>query len=186
MAINPNNVRALSFFGQTFLYQGRYEDALTAFRNIRDFNPHMFGYQTAWALSQLGKKDEALSTLDEYLRNYPKDPGGTLVSMQAIIFASSGERAKAEEKIKIAAEKDRDSLQFHHAAYNIGAAYALMNNPKQAVKWLQTAAEDGFPCYPVFERDPNLNNIRQDHRFIEFMAKLGNQWNHYQSSEDAV
>ena len=182
VAINPNNVRALSFFGQTFLYQGKYEDALTAFRNIPDYNPHMNGYQTAWALSQLGKKDEALSTLDKYLRDYPKDPAGTLVSMQAIIFASSGERAKAEERIKVAAEKDRDSLQFHHAAYNIGAAYALMNNPEQAVKWLQTAAEDGFPCYPVFEKDPNLNNIRQEHRFIEFMAKLRNQWNHYQST----
>ena len=183
LAINPNNVRARSFQGQTFLYQGRYEDALTVFRNTpRSYNPQLFGYQTAWALFQLGKKNEALTTLDEYLRDYPKDPGGTLGSMQALILAASGERAQAEKKIKVAAEKDRDSVQFHHAAYNIGAAYALMNNPEQAVKWLQTAAEDGFPCFPLFEHDSNLNSLRNDTRFTGFLANLKKQWQNYKTT----
>lgn len=31
-----------------------------------------------------------------------------------------------------------------------------MNKPEQAIKWLQAAADDGFPCYPLFESDPYL------------------------------
>ncbi len=101
---------------------------------------------------------------------------------QADTAASAGEKAKAVEKIKVASGKDRDSIQFHHTAYNIGVAYALMNKFEEAIKWLESSADDGFPCYPLFESDPNLNNIRQDHRFIELITRLRNQWEHYQST----
>lgn len=152
-------------------------------RNLpRKTNPHLAGYQIAWALFQLGRKDEALATLEEFLRDFPEDTPGTLTSMQAVIFAATGDRSQAEEKIKIAAEKSRDAVQFHHTAYNIGAAYALMNKPEEAMEWLESAAEDGFPCYPVLETDPNLDNIRQDRRFIAFIDKLKKRWKHYQTT----
>jgi hypothetical protein len=41
------------------------------------------------------------------------------------------------------------------------------------------AAEDGFPCYPLFDRDSNLNNIRKDPRFVQFMADQKKQWQYY-------
>ena len=56
-----------------------------------------------------------------------------------------------------------------------------MNKPEQAIKWLEAAAEDGFPCYPLFERDTNLDNLRQDAHFITFLAKLRQQWEHYRT-----
>ena len=40
----------------------------------------------------------------------------------------------------------------------------------EAVRWLQEAAATGFPCYALFEIDPNLDPIRQDPRFQSFMA----------------
>jgi tetratricopeptide (TPR) repeat protein len=183
IAINPNNVRARWQMGQAFVYQGKYEEALATLRSLpRDHNPTMTGYLIAWALFGLGRKDEASATLEEFLRDFPEDTPGTLNSMQAVIFAAAGQRARAEEKIKVAAGKDRDSLQFHHTAYSIGAAYALMNKPEQAIQGLKLAAEDGFPCYPLFATDPNLNNIRQDPRFVEFIAKLGEQWERYKTT----
>jgi hypothetical protein len=39
------------------------------------------------------------------------------------------------------------------------------------MKWLENAADDGFPCYSFFAIDPNLDNIRKDPRFISFMEK---------------
>ncbi|PYX91434.1 MAG: hypothetical protein DMG71_20220 [Acidobacteria bacterium] len=44
----------------------------------------------------------------------------------------------------------------NHAApailsYNIASAYALINRPEEAMKWLQVTADEGFPCYPLFE-----------------------------------
>jgi hypothetical protein len=42
-----------------------------------------------------------------------------------------------------------------------------------------TTAEDGFPCYPLFERDLNLDGLRRDGRFITFLGKLKRQWEYY-------
>ena len=47
-----------------------------------------------------------------------------------------------------------------------------MNKPDDAVRWLEVAAEDGFPCYPYFEIDPNLNNLRSNPKFVALMTKL--------------
>jgi hypothetical protein len=70
---------------------------------------------------------------------------------------------------------------FHHAAYQIAIAFALMNNAEKAVEWLEFAAMDGFPCYPLFQNDGNLANLRQSARYINFMAKLNRQWTGYQT-----
>jgi len=86
-----------------------------------------------------------------------------------------------EAKVRLAVEKGRGFGHFHHTAYHLAVAYALIKNPDQAIKWLEDAASDGFPCYPLFERDHNLDNLRQDERFIEFMAKLKLQWVEYKA-----
>jgi hypothetical protein len=56
-----------------------------------------------------------------------------------------------------------------------------MKKPEQAVKWLEVAADDGFPCYPLFENDSNLDNLRQDSRFIAFLQKQKQQWEYYKT-----
>ena len=56
-----------------------------------------------------------------------------------------------------------------------------MNRPEQAVGWLEAADDDGFPCYPLFEKDANLDNLRRDARFVTFLAKQKRQWEHYRS-----
>ncbi len=57
-----------------------------------------------------------------------------------------------------------------------------MNRPDPALKWLQVTADEGFPCYPLFEGDTNLDNLRKDPRFISFMANLKQQWEHYNAT----
>ena len=65
---------------------------------------------------------------------------------------------------------------FHHTAYNIASAYALLGNRDKAIEYLQGAADDGFPCYPLFASDAQLDALRQDPRFIALMAKLERDW----------
>jgi hypothetical protein len=57
----------------------------------------------------------------------------------------------------------------------------LLNNPDEALKWLQLTADDGFPCYPLFEKDANLSNLRKEERFQAFMLELRKQWERYKS-----
>jgi serine/threonine protein kinase/Tfp pilus assembly protein PilF len=183
VAINPSNTLARFRFGVIYLYRGQYEEALSFFKSTPlEKNPSLWAFQTATALFQLGRNDEALSLLDKYLHDYPKDEGGVGASVRAMIFAKTGKPREAESEIAHAIATGKDFGHFHHTAYNIASAYALLNKPEQAVQWLQTAADDGFPCYPLFANDSNLKGLRRDERFIAFMAKLKQQWERYNTT----
>src|SRR5262245_4766176 len=183
VTVNPTNNLAQFRIGQTLLWQGKYERALTALREIpREVNPQVVGSNLAIALLHLGRKDEAADTVDEYLKDYPGDTDvGLFTSIQALLAALAGDEKKAEGKIRSAIEKSKGFGHFHHNAYNIACAYSVMKKAEPAIRWLQTAADDGFPCYPLFENDPYLNHLRKDPRFIELMANLKAQWKRYQA-----
>lgn len=102
-------------------------------------------------------------------------------STQALLFAMTGEYQKAEEKIKIAIEHGKGFGHFHHTEYNIACVYALMKKNQPALDWLRKACDDGWPCYPLFTWDHNLDNLRDDPQFISFMDELKKQWEHFNS-----
>ena len=182
IAINPSNTLARYRVGEVLLFQGKYEESLAALRNVpRESNPALIGHQMAYALFCLGKKEEASATLVQFLKDYPEDNRGLLTSLEAVLAASNKQERTAEEKIQLAVQKGKGFGHFHHTEYFIGVAYALMNKPDQAIKWLEQAADEGFPCYPLFEHDANLNSLRQDGRFIALLAKLKQQWESYKT-----
>jgi tetratricopeptide (TPR) repeat protein len=183
LAINPSNTLARFRLGVIDLYRANYEDALKVFKGIpREAATSLWDRTMATALFQLGRTNEAATLVDEFLRTYPQDQGGAVTSVKAMLLAKAGKQREAEETITRAIEIGKGFGHFHHTAYNIASAYALMNKPEDAIKWLTDAAEDGFPCYTLFENDANLNSLRKDEHFIAFMAKLKQQWEHYQAT----
>ena len=139
------------------------------------------GSHTAWALFQLGRKDEASAKIAEFSRHYPEDPGGWYAGMQALLSAAAGEEGKADSAIRMALEK-KSFGHFHHTAYWIACANARMNRTDAALDWLEKSAQTGFPCYPLFERDPSLNSIRSFPRFVAFMTGIKKQWEYYRKT----
>src|SRR5258705_6725411 len=179
---NPNNNLAQFRTGQTLNFQGKYEQALPVLRAIpREANPELVGHQVVWALFNLGRREEAAAAVEQFLRDYPQDNGGLFTGLQAVLAASGGQERPAQAKVQLAGERGKGFGHFHHTAYYIACAYALMNKPGQAIKWLEMAPEDGFPAYPRFRRDTNLDNLRQDARFVTFLAKQRQQWEYYKT-----
>ena len=184
---NPNNHLAVYRTAQTMVFQGKHEAALAVLRTIpRDVNPSLIGYQTAWVLFNLKRRDEASSLIAQLLLDHPEDDGALFISMQAVFAAAAGDRPLAAAKIEASIRTGKGFGHFHHAAYHIAIAYALLKESEQAVHWLDFAAMDGFPCYPLFEDDLNLTNIRDDARFVEFMTKLKHQWLDFQVTVEDV
>ena len=180
IATDPNNHLAQYRIGETLNFQCKNEEALAALRAIpKDANPALVGHQIVWALYNLGRKKEAGDIAEQYLNNYPEDYGGLFTSLQAILAAADGDQELAEQKIALALKRGEGFGHFHHTAYHIGCAYALMQKSGQAIKFLRWAAEDGFPCYPLFEKDPNLDSMRTEPLFIALLAELKQQWEHY-------
>jgi tetratricopeptide (TPR) repeat protein len=180
---NPYNHLAQFRIGETLLFQGKYEQALPALRQIpRAANPAKVGSILARTLMHLGQRDEAAAVAEESLKNYPDDTDvGLFHGIQALLAALAGEEQKAEGKIRSAIEKGKGFGHFHHTAYDIACTYAVLKKPAPALQWLQAAADDGFPCYPMFAQEPYLEHLRNDPRFLTLMAKLKEQWEAYRA-----
>jgi len=179
---NPSNTLARFRVGEVLLFKGKHEEALAALRNVpADANPSLVGYQIVLTLFDLGRKEEAAATLEKFLKDYPEDNRGLFTSLQAMFAAADGQPRVAEEKIKLAIERGKGFGHFHHTAYHIACAYALMNRQEEAIKWLESAADNGFPCYVLFATDQNLDNLRQHPRFQQFMARMKHDWEKYKT-----
>jgi tetratricopeptide (TPR) repeat protein len=183
LEINPNNTLARYRVGVYAQYQGRFDDALAVHKTIpRDFTPLLVDRTSAEVLIQLGRAAEAERIVDEYLRRFPQDEGGSFTSVKALLLAKSGKHTEAEEMVRRAEGIGSDFGHFHHTAYNIACAYAAMGRPEETVRWLERTADSGFPNYPYFQIDPNLGPVRSDARFVEFMSKLRERWERFKAT----
>lgn len=177
LTINPPHTLTRFRLGVIALYRGDYTRAYAVFNSTPlGSNPALWAFQLATAQFRLGREREASALIEKYLRNYPRDEGGVGHSVRAMMLAKAGRRAQAEAEIARAVELGRGFGHFHHTAYNIASAYALMGDEPRAVRWLQSAADDGFPCYPLFAADTQLDGLRSDPAFIAMMASLKRDW----------
>jgi hypothetical protein len=121
----------------------------------------------------------AAAVLEHALQLEPADRNGTIQAMQALVLATAGERERAEAKIREAASGSRESIHYHHTAYTIGSAYALLGQPDSAMVWLRSAAAGGLACYPLFAADPALDPLRGNAAFMDLLAGLRLEWDRY-------
>jgi len=183
LALNPFDVNAQRRIGIGKIYRGQYEDGLALIRQAGpDANPALWSYQVAWTLLYLGRDAEASAFMEDYLRAHPTDPGGVVRSTRAILRAKGGDARGAEEDMRRAEASGTGFVHFHHTAYNIASAYAILRQAAPAVRWLRRTADEGWPCYPYFANDPNLANIRGDPAFVAFMRELKSQWERYRAT----
>ena len=177
--INPGNTLARFHLAPIYVYQQKYEDAIAALNRVpREIFPTNSTYQMAWALISLGRLDEAQRHVDAALAENHTDQGGVVHAARAMLRAKRGDPKGAEADIAESIRVGKGFGHFHHTAYSIGAIYSILGNLDKAEEWIENAANDGFPNYSMFERDPHLVRLRATPRFQTFLAKLKQEWEH--------
>jgi eukaryotic-like serine/threonine-protein kinase len=170
--LDPTDLFPLYRIAGTHWAQQKLDSALAEFERI----PGEFGNR-ALILYSLGRRTEALDVLAQGAA----DPDTSFrASVLAVIWAGSGRPAEARQQIQMA-ERGESLSHFHHAAYNIAGAYALMGEPVTAIHWLRRTANEGFPCYPLFAKDRTLDPLRRDPQFIQFMAEMKQRWERFRA-----
>ncbi len=174
--IDPRDVDAIYRIPRIHLYQQKYAEALAGFDATSEFRRD---FLKPIALAHLGRREDAVSlastelTSPAHNRNVERaDAASTL----AVTLALTGDLESVPELVATAAKNGEGNSHFHHAAYNIATAYALMKREQEAVDWLEKAAAEGMPCYPLFAKDPYLDSLRRDPRFEAFLKRTKNQW----------
>jgi hypothetical protein len=125
----------------------------------------------AFALLRLGRRDEAWSFFTRSGK-YSNDQNGNLPAIEALLLA--GTEPKKAYALTESVRARVSGNPSHHAAYFAAGAMARMGRTQESVQWLREAAATGFPCYPLFARDSNLDPIRQDPQFKAFMIEMRN------------
>jgi eukaryotic-like serine/threonine-protein kinase len=174
--LNPANLLAYYRIGGALMYQGKHQEALDQSQRVPlEAQPSLVMYQNAWAKSYLKRETEALQETAEFLKKN-SDEGGLVASTRAILYAMRGEEKEAGQEIQNAIARRGHFIHFHHTAYNIASAYAIMRRSGPALNWLRQAAADGYPCYPLFAHDAHLDNLRGDPEFVRFLADQKRLW----------
>jgi len=179
--VNPLGTGWRFATGNALLWNGKFEEALEHLGSIPLGVQLIGGSYRAWALFQLGKTNEAAGEIERLLTQYPEDRGGLLASVRAMLHAKAGDTGQAQKQIQSAIEQRKGFGHFHHTAYNIASAYALMKDETNAISWFKQAVEDGFNCYPLFLKDGNLDSLREIPEFKRLLAREEEKYNYYKS-----
>jgi TolB-like protein/Flp pilus assembly protein TadD len=185
IALNPGNTLARFRLAPIANYQLKYEEAIANLKRVpRDVYTSQWTYHMAIALISLGRLDEASREIESALAQNVADQGGVIHSVRALVRAKRGDRRGAEADIATAIRVGRGFGHFHHTAYSLGQVYSVLGDLDRAQEWVQTAADEGFPCYTLFETDPFLARLRGSPRFRSFVAALRKEWEHIPGEED--
>ncbi|MBA2737153.1 MAG: tetratricopeptide repeat protein, partial [Pyrinomonadaceae bacterium] len=154
-----------------FLYRGDYEKALEELDKGVKYEPNhpMLKIFRSGVYYYQGKKDDAISLIEEVLEQNPQMDG--IRSLYAMFLAGDG---KVEEaRTQISDEALNLCRSDHDMAYWVGSTYALLGDKDLAFKWINRAVKLGNENKPWFETDVNLDSLRDDPRFAELMGKIG-------------
>jgi eukaryotic-like serine/threonine-protein kinase len=169
---NPNNDPLKNFHVDWYFESARPDEGLEASK--RFFNR---GTDFRYYLEKRMVR-EAAPLVEEA---YQKDPNSFwALRSRALLLALQGKHQEAQAAIPVILEKLRRNQGYHHLTYNSARIYALGGKSAEALKWLRVTVQEGFPCYPVFARDPFLDLIRKDPAFLQFMEEMKTRWEGYQ------
>jgi serine/threonine-protein kinase len=153
-----------------FLYRGDYEKALEELDKGVKYEPNhpMLKIFRSGVYYYQGKKDDAISLIEEVLKQNPQMDG--IRPLYAMYLAGSGKTEKA--KAQITEDALNLSRSDHDMAYWVGSTYALLGDKDLAFKWFNRAVKLGNENKPRYETDINLDSLRDDPRFAELMSKI--------------
>jgi tetratricopeptide (TPR) repeat protein len=181
LRLEPTGMFAPLRVARTLWFQGKYEDSLARFQS----SPQLAGFfEVPVVLLHLGREAEARRLVETALRGLRSDGANPsdLPSTNAVVLARARDEAAALAEIDTALRRDNGGSHFHHAAYNVAVAYALLDKKQEAVTMLERVAREGMPCYPLFAGDPFLAGLRGYPAFDEFLARAKTQNEHFKKT----
>ena len=156
---------------------GRTKDVQAALEHQRDLG----AWARAEALVVMSRLDETRQLLSEsnYIVKVDPEYDPAAVALLALVYARQHRRADAEKAMALVlpdAENRSALSHIHHAQFYLGATLAWLGRHEEAVQWLTTAADQGYPSYPRFSTDPNLAPLRGHPGFAALVARLRANW----------
>jgi tetratricopeptide (TPR) repeat protein len=163
--IEPIRIEAL-----VALFSGRFAPARAHLEEVSRSSSQSIGdTYLALAYYYSGSVERGRAMLESLATLRSASTSARAAAALAGVLAAQGDAAAARLHVDHVLKR---TYRDHHVAYSLGAAYAQLDEPDEADRWLRTAAETGFPCLPWFERDPLLEPLRRRPGFSDLLAHV--------------
>jgi hypothetical protein len=175
-ALSPGQTSAGGRVMEVYLFQGKHQLSLDEQSRTPGRVIPIAEFDHTWTLIDLGRLEEA----GRYIRTSFDDsqPGarGLKHGVSALLAARQGNRPAAESEIHAALAEPQGFGHFHHITFIVACAYSVLGDVAHAQQWMEKTAEDGFPCYTLFEVEPSLERWRATPAGHQFLVNLRREW----------
>jgi tetratricopeptide (TPR) repeat protein len=133
------------------------------YERVLDFQPEGIPYMRNLALLMMGKKDEALDSLNSITIS-----GENRLShyVAALRYTILGDREAAAAELRRLFDIPDPEARFY-----IARGLAVIDKQEEALAQLRLAVDGGFFCLPTFARDPWLDSLRGTHEFTAIVHR---------------
>jgi eukaryotic-like serine/threonine-protein kinase len=174
--LNPDNYLIQ---GTSYYFDGRFGLALDEYRKSYQSDIESPSRQYLYARTLACNKafDEAFSIIDLSAKATPTNAvtrAGILLKYGILKDREKVYREMPPDFRKIC---QRDT----ELSYAASQAFALINEKKESLDWLENAVDRGFINYPFLSKHaPFLDNIRGEERFKKLLERVKYEWEHFE------
>jgi TolB-like protein/tetratricopeptide (TPR) repeat protein len=171
--LDPNNFIGYWILGRIYHSTDRDKEALSLIKKVIELNPDFYSAYMDLRLvyDRLGEKEKvkevlitSLSVYARYLSQHPDDARAHLFFAIDLAIAEKNEDAKSEAARAIELNPTDPLMQ-----YNASCFYSQLGDKQLAIESLKNAMTAGYQDYEWIKRDSDLDNIRNEPKFLELM-----------------
>jgi TolB-like protein/Flp pilus assembly protein TadD len=166
---DPLNPTLYASVGMILYLAHRYDDALTVLRQGVEIDPTHYVLHLRMGLVYQQKRvpTRAIASMRQAVT---LSEGGTeALAGLAQSFASAGDDAAARGIVG----ELRYSDKRYVSPYNIARIYGSLEEPEQALEWLEKAYEEHNPDLIELTREPTLQSLHGNSKFRELTRRIG-------------
>ena len=158
--------------GLVALQRGEFQKSVECHQRVLRTDPnHILAHlHLAVSLLWAGHPAEARDAMEQSRLKFPTE--SFVTGVEAQLAALDGDFARAESLADEAGGTLHSLTHTHHTWHFCAGAYALIGKTDKALGELRRCAELGLPNYRLFQIDPGLRALHENHGFKELMSTL--------------
>ncbi|HEX9740379.1 MAG TPA: hypothetical protein VGA29_06355, partial [Ignavibacteriaceae bacterium] len=171
--LDPNNFIGYWILGRIYHSTDRDKEAIDLFNKVIELNPDFYSayLDLRLAYERLGNIEKfnevlkaAIKVYSRYLYQHPDDSRAHMLYALDLLLIGNNEEAKVEAAKAVELNPTDPLMQ-----YNASCFYSRLGEKQLAIETLKNAMTAGYQDYEWSKRDSDLDNIRNEQKFLDLM-----------------
>jgi len=171
--LDPNNFIGYWILGRIYHSTDRDKEAIDLFNKVIELNPDFYSayLDLRLAYERLGNIEKfnevlkaAIKVYSRYLYQHPDDSRAHMLYALDLLLIGNNEEAKVEAAKAVELNPTDPLMQ-----YNASCFYSRLGEKQLAIETLKNAMTAGYQDYEWIKRDSDLDNIRNEQKFLDLM-----------------